>query len=159
MRLTMDELTVLQATRLKGRVTPAGLAGTLDRDEAKLVPVIARLVAAGMLVEGKNLRLSADGRERLTELLAEERRGINTAVICSSYNNFRSVNAQFKSLVSDWQLKNGEPNDHGDAEYDARVLARLDRVHESVLPIVATVADQLPRLGAYADKLRAALAS
>ena len=153
----MDELSVLQAIRLKGRVAPAVLAATFDRDEAELAPVIAELVEAGMLAEGKTVRLSADGRERLSQLLDEERRGINAVAISRSYYDFRPVNAEFKSLVSEWQLKNGEPNDHADTEYDARVLACLDRVHESVLPIIATVAAQLPRLGGYADKLCAAL--
>jgi hypothetical protein len=67
------------------------------------------------------------------------------------------VNAEFKSLVSDWQLKDGEPNNHEDAEYDTAVLARLDHVHESVLPIIASAAAQIPRLARYADKLSAAL--
>jgi hypothetical protein len=153
----MRELTVLQAVRLKGRVTAARIATTLTRDEAELAPVIADLVDAGMLVEGKTLRLSPDGRQRLNELLAEERRGIDTTTITHAYNDFRHVNAEFKSLVTEWQMKDGEPNDHQDVDYDASVLARLDRVHDAILSTIAAVTAQLPRLSAYADKLSGAL--
>jgi hypothetical protein len=58
------------------------------------------------------------------------------------------VNSDFKTLVTDWQLKGcpaGKPNTHEDAEYDTAILARLDSVHERVVPIIAAAA-QLPRL-------------
>ena len=65
-------------------------------------------------------------------MLAEERASIDPAVIAGAYDDFRSVNADFKTLVTDWQLKGGPagtPNAHDDADYDAAVLARLDEVH------------------------------
>ena len=71
-----------------------------------------------------------------------------------------SVNADFKALVTDWQLKGGpqgRPNTHDDAEYDAAVLARLDEVHARVAPIIEAAATQLPRLNAYPSKLLVAL--
>jgi hypothetical protein len=153
----MDQLSVLQAIRLKGRVSSADLATTLGQDQATLATEIEKFVETGMLVEGKTLRLSPAGRDALNRLLAAERRDINHAAISAAYNDFRGVNAEFKSLVTDWQLKGGEPNDHEDAEYDAAVLMRLDRVHHSVLPIVGTASRQVPRLTTYADKLSAAL--
>ncbi|MGH3559089.1 MAG: MarR family transcriptional regulator, partial [Mycobacterium sp.] len=70
---------------------------------------------------------------------------------------FRAVNTEFKALVTDWQLKNGRPNTHEDADYDAAVLARLDRLHQQVSPIIAVAAVQLPRLSHYSAKLQAAL--
>lgn len=68
------------------------------------------------------------------------------------------MNNDFKALVSDWQLKDGQHNDHTDKRYDDAVLARLDTVHEAVMPIVAAAASEVPRLSTYADKLAAALA-
>jgi hypothetical protein len=153
----MDELTLLQAARLKGRVRPADLAATLDEDAASVETAIEELTEAGLLVEGKTVRLSPDGRARLNDLLAEERHGLDGAAFARAYDGFRGVNRDFKALVSDWQLKDGEPNDHGDADYDAAVLSRLDGVHQAVLPILATATEQLPRLDAYAAKLSAAL--
>jgi hypothetical protein len=153
----MDELTLLQAARLKGRVRPADLAATLDEDAASVETAIEELTEAGLLVEGKTVRLSPDGRARLNDLLAKERHGLDGAAFARAYDGFRGVNLDFKALVSDWQLKDGEPNDHGDADYDAAVLSRLDAVHQAVLPILATATEQLPRLDAYAAKLSAAL--
>src|ERR1700754_2489266 len=153
----MWELKVLQAIRLKGRVNPADVAATLDEDRNRVAATIAELTAADLLIEGKMPRLSAEGRERLKTLLAEERSGIDTATITAVYHDFRAVNTDFKALVSDWQLKDGEPNTHGDADYDAAVLRRLDGIHKSVVPIIAAAALQVPRLSAYGDKLAAAL--
>jgi hypothetical protein len=108
-------------------------------------------------MEGKTVRLSPDGRARLTELLADERRHLDAKAFAQVYDDFRAVNRDFKSLVSDWQLRDGEPNDHGDAGYDGVVLGRLDDLHQSVLPILASATEQLPRLDAYTAKLSAAL--
>jgi len=74
-----------------------------------------------------------------------------------AYDEFRSVNADFKALVTDWQLNGDQPNTHQDAEYDAAVLARLDAVHQRVVAIITPAATQLPRLSVYSAKLNAAL--
>lgn len=150
----MTELAVLQAVRFKGRVSLADLATTLGENVTRLVD---QLTAAGLLVGGATLRITPDGRDRLAALLAEERDGIDQGAIGAAYSEFHSVNIEFKSLVTDWQLKNGAPNPHDDAEYDAAVLARLDEVHARVLPVIEAVAAQLPRLGVYSTKLGAAL--
>ncbi|OBF59432.1 hypothetical protein A5756_05540 [Mycobacterium sp. 852002-53434_SCH5985345] len=156
----MTELAVLQAVRLKGRLRPAELAETLNEEIADVTTIVGQLTAAGLLVDGATVRITPAGRERLAALLDEERRGADRAALAAAYDDFRPVNADFKSLVTDWQLKGGPggtPNPHDDAEYDAAVLARLDDVHARVLPIIESVAAQLPRLNAYPAKLVAAL--
>ncbi len=156
----MTELTVLQGVRLKGRVTPADLAATLGADLGDVSPVVERLTAVGLLAEGPTLRITRSGSDRLAALLAEEREGIDPAAMTAAYDDFRAVNADFKRLVTDWQLKGGPdgvPNAHDDADYDAAVLARLDDVHAHTMPIIEAAAAQLPRLSAYATKLAAAL--
>ena len=109
------------------------------------------------LVDGKALRVSANGRVRLNELLANERKHIDSAALAAAYADFRAVNAEFKALVTDWQVKDDQPNTHEDPDYDAAVLARLDDVHHRVTPIVAAAAAQVPRLSRYSAKLQAAL--
>jgi hypothetical protein len=156
----VTELPVLQAVRLKGRVRPADLAATLGRHLGDIADTLERLIASGLLVDGAALRISPSGRARLQELLTEERAGIDPAAMAAAYHEFGPVNADFKALVTDWQLKGGAegtPNTHDDAEYDAAVLARLDGVHARVLPIIAAAAAQVPRLSAYSAKLGAAL--
>lgn len=154
----MSELTVLQAIRLKGRVSEEDLIGTLPEDPADVAATVAELTAAGLLIQGKALRVSPEGRERLNSLLAEERSGIDQSALAKAYEDFRAVNNTFKALMSDWQLKDGQPNAHDDAAYDAAVLSRLDDVHRQVSPIITTVVAQLPRLNGYGKKLDSALA-
>jgi hypothetical protein len=150
----ISELAVLQAVRLKGRVSRDDLAATLGEDRCD---VIDRLVGSGLLLDGPTLRLSPEGRGRLEGLLADERSHVDMAAVLAAYGEFRSVNAEFKALVTDWQLKDGQPNTHEDTGYDAAVLARLDDVHRRVTPIIAAVATQLPRLDRYSVKLQTAL--
>lgn len=153
----MSELTVLQAVRLKGRLSEQDLVGTLGEDPTAVAATLTQLIAAGLLVEGKTLRVSPEGRERLNALLAEERSGIDQNALAKAYDDFRTVNNTFKALVSDWQIKDGQPNAHDDAEYDAAVLDRLGDVHQQVSPILAAVTALLPRLGGYGEKLNSAL--
>ncbi|SPM31122.1 MarR family transcriptional regulator [Mycobacterium terramassiliense] len=153
----MTELAVLQAVRLKGRVRPAELASTLGRDPGDIADVVERLTAAGLLLDDATLRISPSGRARLETLLEQERRGIDSDAITAAYREFRPVNTEFKSLVTDWQVRGDAPNAHDDADYDAAVLARLDEVHARVVPIIEAAAVQVPRLGFYATKLLAAL--
>lgn len=153
----MSELTVLQAIRLKGRPSEQDLLATLDEDATDVTSTLAQLHAAGLLTEGKRLRISPEGRARLNVLLEQERLGIDQNTLAHAYADFRQVNNEFKALVSAWQIKDGRPNTHDDAEYDAATLKRLENVHQQVLPVIATVTTVLPRLSAYAAKLNSAL--
>lgn len=153
----MSDLALLQAVRLKGRVNRADLAETLGEDPADVDSTVARLTESGLLVNDKTVKLSTGGRTRLGELLVQERRSIDKAAMRAIHNGFRAVNAEFKAVVTDWQVKAGEPNAHDDTEYDAAILARLDSVHQRVVPIVAAAAAQLPRLSTYSAKLQRAL--
>jgi DNA-binding MarR family transcriptional regulator len=153
----VSELAVLQAVRLKGRVGVAALADTLREDPADVNDVVERLTKTGLLVHDKTVRLSGKGRSRLAELLAAERLNVDEEALADAYNAFRNVNAELKAAVTDWQLKAGEPNSHDDADYDAAIVARIDTVHRTVLPTLAAVAAQLPRLSRYSVKLQHAL--
>ncbi|WP_428341023.1 MarR family transcriptional regulator [Mycobacterium sp.] len=150
----MTELAVLQAVRLKGRVGRDDLTATL-REEVG--PTVDGLVEAGLLADGPTLRISPEGRVRLEELLTSERQHVDADAVLAAYDEFRSVNAEFKALVTDWQLRDSQPNNHDDADYDAAVLTRLDEVHHTAMLVVNAVAAELPRLSRYAAKLQTAL--
>jgi predicted transcriptional regulator len=153
----VSELAVLQAVRLKGRVGLAALADTLRADPAAVSHVVERLTETGLLVRDKTVRLSGQGRTRLAELLAAERRHVDQEALAKAYRAFGNVNAELKAAVTDWQLKGGELNSHDDADYDAAIVARIDTVHRTVSPTLAAVAAQLPRLSGYSVKLQQAL--
>ena len=150
----VTDLAVLQGVRLKGRVSRADLAATLAADPSDTVDDLTR---SGLLLDGPTLRLSPEGRARLDELLVAERAHVDHAAMSAAYNDFRAVNTELKELLTDWQVRDGQPNTHDDSYYDAAVLARLDVVHQRVTPIVAAAAAQLPRLGRYSTKLQTAL--
>lgn len=152
------ELKVLQVIRLKGRIVAADVAAAVDDNPATVTETVVRLTDSGLLLADETVRLSQAGRARLQELLTAERRAADQRAIGAAYDEFRVVNRDFKELVSDWQLRGGQPNSHDDAGYDAAVLQRLDGVHRRVVPIIGAVASQLPRLSAYRDRLGAAYA-
>ncbi|MDT7738330.1 MAG: hypothetical protein QOK09_1699 [Mycobacterium sp.] len=153
----MIELKVLQAVRLKGRINPADIAATVDEDPTAVAEVLKAAAESGFIAEGKTVRVTENGRNRLNELLAAERQTVDHAAVDTAYAEFRDVNADFKALVADWQLKDGEPNTHEDEGYDAAVLSRLAEVHQRVTPIVEAFGKQLPRLRSYSEKLASAL--
>lgn len=149
----MNELEVLQALRLKGRASLSDLAATLGQEPDAISGLVDALTTDGLLVSKSTLRLSPDGRARLDGLLAEERARIEISALRPIYDEFRSVNQDFKALIADWQLKDGEPNTHTDGAYDAAVLRRLDVIHSGVCAIVNQAGGYLPRLNRYAQKL------
>jgi hypothetical protein len=153
----MNELELLQGLRLKGRVGIADLAATLASEPDAVGSAVEELAQSGLVLSGKTLKLSPTGRERLSELLAAERSQTDHSAVAAIYAAFRPVNAEFKALIADWQVKDGQPNPHDDASYDEAVLARLEPVHEGALALIAEAAAHVPRLRAYAEKLSSAL--
>ena len=152
----MNNLRVLQALRLKGRAHESDVASTLNADVSEIRGAIGGLVQAGLVTPGTMLTLSPGGRDHLAHLLADERSSVDSSAMAVTYAQFRPVNTAFKALVTDWQLRDGTPNDHTDPSYDGAVLARLDAVHDEVLRIVADAAAQVPRLSTYGTKLTTA---
>jgi hypothetical protein len=68
----MSELTVLQALRLKGRVSEEGPVATLDEDPADVAATVAQLAADGLLLQAETVRVSPGGR-RARELTSTPR--------------------------------------------------------------------------------------
>jgi len=157
--MSVNELAVLQAVRMKGRVAAAGAAVAVGGDEAEVAEVLGRAVAAGDAVErAGQYRLSPTGREKLDGLLAEEREGLDAARISALYDEFTAVNADFKQVATDWQQQGDEPNDHADAAYDRSVLDRLvDGVHPRLAGLLPRLVDAAPRLAPYAGRFENAL--
>jgi hypothetical protein len=136
------DLDILQAVRLKGRVSRTELTGPVDA-----------MVAAGLLVDAPMVRLTEAGRGRLAELLAAERAAVDPAAADEAYERFLVINAAFKSLISQWQLT----RDSAGPDDAAAVLDGLDELHRDVLPVIDTASGLVPRLGVYAERLDAAL--
>jgi len=101
-------------------------------------------------------QLTAVGREEHRIALAEDVAGTHVAAeLHSEYERFLVLNERFKALCGDWQLRDGQPNDHSDAAYDAGVVARLVALDEEAGPVVAAMGEVLPRLTPYGRRLTA----
>lgn len=153
----MIELVLLQALRLKGRANLGTLALVTAGDHAALEAAVAQLVQSDTVREVKgHYLLLPPGRARLVALLDAERVTLDQEALGAQYERFTEVNADFKQLAADWQLRAGEPNDHTDAAHDAEVLSRLPGIHARVSPVVRRVAELAPRLTPYQARLDAA---
>ena len=152
----VDEL--LQVLCIKGRAKPDSLAAAVDVDVAA---VIEQCEEAG-LVENTKLgyRVTDIGRSRADERYATERL-VAGPVIEDVYEAFLPINDQVKQIVTDWQLREVDGamvlNDHQDAAYDARVIARLRDLDGEVAAALARLSAALPRFDGYARRLRRAL--
>lgn len=102
--------------------------------------------------------LSDQGRVHTERLLAEEvdRLGVRAQLV-NTYRRFSAVNGQVLDVCSSWQvIRIGSAmvrNDHSDVDHDAAVLARLDRLHESVTPLVRDLGELSPRFRGYDVRL------
>ena len=66
------------------------------------------------------------------------------------------MNEVFKALCSDWQLRDGETNDHSDAAYDEACIKRLGVLDDEAQPICHAFAEVAKRFDGYAGASPAA---
>ena len=78
-----------------------------------------------------------------------------------AHEDFEKINISLKQLITSWQVIEIQgsvvTNDHCDQSYDSRVIDRLGNLHERADRILAVLAQQLPRMQIYRDKLAQAL--
>jgi hypothetical protein len=79
------------------------------------------------------------------------------------YQEFRTLNAEFKVLCTCWQLRDPAAiplvlNDHSDAGYDAAVIAGLGRLHARADDLLRHGSAALAGLAGYRGRLGRALA-
>ncbi len=99
-------------------------------------------------------QLTPVGREEHRTALAADVGHLHIAEkLHGPYDDFLGVNERFKELCGDWQLRDGAPNDHADADYDRDVIERLVRLNTETLPIVGAFGEVLARLSPYSPRL------
>ena len=95
-------------------------------------------------------QLTPEGREAHLVHLDDDLCDAPTEPLALHYSTFIEQNVEFKELCGVWQLRDGEPNDHGDAKYDAEVIERLDELHARVQPVVGEFGGLFERMRPYA---------
>ena len=152
---TTEELRVLRALRLKGRADTAAVASATGLGADAAAAILAAAAAREDVVEknGRH-RLSPSGRERLDGLLADARAAADGAALEALYERFHAPNDAIKQLMTDWQMRDGEPNDHADRAYDDGIAARIGGHHDEVAGLVDEIGAVSPVLSAYPHRLR-----
>ena len=154
----MLETRILQAARLKGRLSMAAAAASAGVSEDEATVAVARLRDLDLLKGEPSVRCTPEGKDRLADLMAAERAEADTDALAVAYEEFDAHNNSLKRIVTDWQLIDGAPNDHTDAEYDADIIRRLVELHAQFLPLVDRVVALAPRLAPYATRFSHAVA-
>jgi hypothetical protein len=150
------EFRTLHALRIKGFATVDTIAEMTDQPGDEVDAHLATLLAAAHVQfrEARGLwQLTPDGRTAYPDQLAADLTGADLVQLVPSYASFLEINSSFKELCGDWQLRNGEVNDHSDAAYDAGIISRLVALDEQAQPVVSSMGEVIERLAAYAQRL------
>jgi hypothetical protein len=149
---------VLHALRVKGFAKTDVLVELTGTPSADVERELTALAGEGLAVfrEARALwQLSPDGRVAHGRLLAEDvsSDGLRDR-LHEHYAPFLQLNEQFKELCGEWQLRDGNPNDHNDVAYDRAVIDRLLMIDTDVQPLCTAMGEVLVRLTPYAPRLR-----
>ena len=151
----------LHALRIKGFANAATLADMTSQPVADVEQHLGHLAEAGhaQFRDNRSLwQLTAEGREAHLDQLSEDLHDFDaSAALEAHYPEFVEVNVRFKELCGEWQLRDGAPNDHTDADYDAAVVAQLAEMHEQAKPIIDAMGDEIARLAPYSTRLSEAV--
>jgi hypothetical protein len=155
---------VHHALRIKGFVKIEHLADLAGLPEDEVLTHLQAMQEEGQtnFREARGLwQLTPEGREAYAIALEEDvsRPGFREG-LSVKYHRFLEMNEVFKGLCADWQLRNGEPNDHSDDAYDDGCIKRLGVLDDEAQPICHTFGEVAKRFDGYAARLtgsRAAL--
>jgi hypothetical protein len=154
---------VLHGLAIRKHADPAAVAAVAGLPAARVSELLQRAAVTGRAVEAQGAWLLSPAGRMILEgqyalVYAAER--ANPAFF-QAYERFERINAELKSLVTDWQTieVGGQKvrNDHADRDYDAKILDRLGALHDRFAPLLGELNRHVPRLGVYVRKLAAAL--
>jgi hypothetical protein len=160
MNATREDL--IACLHVKGFGKAEALAEALGAPADAVEAVLTELVARGEAEQFRvGARLSASGKAAAEEGLAQERAAADHRRLEEEYERFTPLNADFKTLATDWQMRllHGKltRNDHKDEAYDAAVLGRLPELHARTVALIDDIAAHAPRIGGYRRRLSNAL--
>ncbi|HYF44686.1 MAG TPA: hypothetical protein VD926_00655 [Acidimicrobiales bacterium] len=154
---------VLHALRVRGFAETDVLAEVTHLDDVTVVRALEAFADDALVVRRQGVEVSGwvltpQGRAEHEKRLAEELDAAGArAVVEGLYAEFTLLNPVALQVCTDWQLREGALNDHGDADHDAGVVDRLTELHERARPVLEGLAGALPRFRGYADRLQRAV--
>ncbi len=154
---------VVRALVVKGFAAPEGIASALCATVEEAALILDRMTADGLVeISGGMFQLTAEGKTLGGELIVSDREfwGVENAV--EALDAFLSLDHRTKGIVTAWQMREVDGrqvlNDHSDPSYDASVLAEFGSLHQDAGALLRSLADGLPRLDSYVERLERAAA-
>jgi hypothetical protein len=144
------------ALRIKGFARVDTLAEMIELDNESVDRHLRAMAENewAMYREARSLwQLTPQGREAHRSALADDVSAFDLSALAPHYASFLGINDAFKQLCGDWQLRDGETNDHSDPTYDRAVVARLVDLHAESQPVLVSMIEVVPRLRTYAPRL------
>ena len=131
---------------------------------ADVEAALEKAVADGAVMAARgNYMITPAGREFLDGVYPRAFAGLRAdPAVTDSMDSFETgVNKQVLTLTTDWQTIEVDgarvSNDHADADYDARIVEKLGRVHEKTQKVLQPLAQQNPLVDRFLDRIGAAL--
>ncbi|WP_020501740.1 hypothetical protein [Sciscionella marina] len=156
----MSELSILQAVRFKGRCTAEAAAAVAGVSPSEASQRLEQLAGSALVSGAVNsaFRITAEGKQRVAELIAAEAAEVDGNALAAEYSSFDEYNSEFKAIITAWQMKDPEtPNDHLDQEYDEQVVHRLGELHTRFAPLLNGIVALADRLKPYPGRFENAL--
>ena len=163
MTLTTAEFEVLHAVALRKRTDLDGLVRATGLVRAEIEAALGRAAEARLvLVARGSYFVTPEGDRALRSAYADRFDAIRAdGGLAADYARFETINREVKAIVTDWQVRpvggHRLPNDHSDPAYDEGVLNRLAQAHERAEELLAALAQRVPRLARYVERLAMAL--
>jgi hypothetical protein len=163
MTLTIAEFDVLHAVALRKRTDLEGLVRSTGLARGDIEAALGRVGEAKLALAARgNYLVTPEGDRALRSAYADRFGAIRAdGGLAADCAGFEAVNREVKAIVTDWQVRpvGGQrlPNDHSDPAYDDGVLDRLAQAHERAEALLAALAQRVPRLARYAERLATAL--
>ena len=155
--LEATEDLVLYVIKVRGYITGDGLMDSLGVNPEE---IMKNLVDKGYLnhMEARDMyTLTPEGSEEQQKRFSASYDPELAKALSPGYQPFLELNNEFKELCSNWQLKDGAPNDHSDKAYDQIQIDALKSLSDRSLPVISRLAETLPRLARYNSRLQAAI--
>lgn len=154
----------LHGLTLKQLASAEQLETILEQDTATVSAHLEAAVGAGYAMAARGAyMITPAGREHLDATyptaFADQR--TNPELVATLADFEQGINKQMLALMTSWQTVTvdgtQQPNDHSDADYDAKVVDKLARLHERAESVLAPFVGADPLTKRFVSRLDGAL--
>ena len=154
----------LHGLTLKQLANAEQLETILEQDTATVSAHLEAAVGAGYAMAARGAyMITPAGREHLdaTYPIAFADQRTNPELVATLADFEQGINKQMLALMTSWQTVTvdgtQQPNDHSDADYDAKVVDKLARLHERAESVLAPFVGADPLTKRFVSRLDGAL--